>query len=251
MAIETTFSDGILQIALNNPSRGNSFGLQAAESLAAAIKKYAPAPKKQGQTLNSSLPSCRGLLLTAKGRLFCAGGDLTDYSRLTKASEGKKINRRITDILNQLSQWPLPTVCVVNGDCFGGGVELVSAFDKVLSTPDAMFGLWQRRIGLTFGWGGGTRLAQRLSTADLRQLAIETRSFSAYEALRVGLIDEIHLATQIKMRALEWLNKTTQFQAEPIASLKSLSQDPRRERITFERLWWSPNHRTILEQRKK
>ncbi len=250
MAIETMLEDGILQIVLSNPSRGNSFGIQSAEAVAAALKKHFPSPKKNGKSQGQKVKSCRGLILTAKGRLFCAGGDLTDYAQLERASEGKKINRRITEILDQISQLPIPTVCLVSGDCFGGGVELISAFDKVLSVPEAMFGLWQRRMGLTFGWGGGSRLIQRLSPANLRLLAIEARSFSAFEALRIGLIDEIHVSSQITFYAREWLRKQTR-QMDSVSAFKALIEKPSSEQIIFESLWWTPVHRAVLEKRRK
>lgn len=236
MAIQRQFEDGILHLTIDHPTQGNSFGLEAAESLLDSLRTA------------QNLRDCQGLMLTATGRLFCAGGNLDDYARMQRASEGRKVNRRISKILGELRKWPLPTVCAVSGDCYGGGVELISTFDKILSAPHVLLGLWQRRVALSFGWGGAARLAERIGEARLRQLAIEARSLSAYEALRIGLVDEVHLPNLLEQRAREWLTAQAHLPRGPIEGLKTLAVD--REQTLFERLWWSREHREILRKRR-
>jgi enoyl-CoA hydratase len=234
VAVTSEMVDGILHVTLDEPGRGNSFGLENAKALATVLKKQDPM-------------RIRGLIFTARGRLFCAGGNLADYARMRTAAQGRVTNREITKILKRLREWPAPTVCLVNGDCFGGGVELLSAFDKVFAVPEAMFGLWQRRVGLSFGWGGGSRLQERLGIFRTRQLALEAKTFSVYEARLFGLVDEICFHSQMEARAREWLAAQAKLPQAPVEGVKNFTAG--RERTIFERLWWNDEHRRILKSR--
>ncbi len=234
MGLEYRLENGVLRVTLNAPSRGNSFSLKDAEALVAALDLADREPVK-------------GLLLGSVGRLFCAGGDLDDYARMEAAERGRAVNGKIAAALARLASWPHPTAAVVSGDCFGGGVELVSAFDHVAAVPEAMFGLWQRRIGLTFGWGGGARLSARLGAGRLKALALSARSLSSYEALTLGLIDEIHLKAVIEARALEWLENAAGLPVAPVAGLKTFEANG--ERRLFDGLWWNDEHRAALKKR--
>src|SRR5690606_8509059 len=132
------------------------------------------------------------------------------------------------------------------GDCFGGGVELLSTFDFVVSTPKSFFGLWQRRIGLTFGWGGGIRLEKRVGAKKLIQASLLAHSFSAFEAAQIGLVDLILPAAHIENKALDLiakLNKRPQVPFLPIKLWTSL-----KERSIFEKLWFNKDHQDILKK---
>lgn len=235
--MKVAIENRILRLTLDRPERGNSFSLKDAEILAATLKKY------------SKSDEVVGLLLASEGRLFCAGGDLSDYARMTKSAQGQKVNRTITASLRALAEWPKPTAVAVQGDCFGGGVELVSAFDKVFCVPDAFIGLWQRRIGLTFGWGGGSRLVARLGSARVKQLALETRSISALEALNFGLVDELVIRSSLIVSAEDWLLRTASLPQAPVAGLKTFA--PAKEQSLFAKLWWNSEHRAALTKRRK
>lgn len=234
MGFESRVENGVLRLTLNAPERGNSFSLRDAEELEKSLKA-------------SGSAGVRGLVLDARGRLFCAGGNLDDYAKMKTSRQGQTVNRKIASVLRRLAEFPHPTVTIVTGDCFGGGVELISAFDQVLCVPEAMFGLWQRRIGLSFGWGGGARIEKRIGPGKLKALALSTRSLSSYEALELGLVDEIHLKAVIEERALAWLDRAANLPLAPVAGLKTF--DAGKERRLFERLWWNDEHRAVLRRR--
>ena len=227
----------VVIITLDAPTVGNAFSVKDAEALLKALKKY----EKDNNV--------HGLLFTAKGRLFCSGGNLSDYGKMKSANQGKAVNRKITAALKALSSWPKPTICVVQGDCFGGGVELMSAFDKVIALPEVMIGLWQRRVALTFGWGGGARIEARVGAKRLKILALEARSFSAHEAFEFGLVDEVTMKSQAMENALAWIKQAARLPKAPIATIKSF--DSKKELKSFEKLWWNGEHKSILAKHIK
>lgn len=224
----------VLNVQFHDQRTRNSFSLAAAEELHALLVTRAG--------------GYRGILFRALGPQFCSGGNLADYGAMTGAEEGKAVNRRIADILGHLSTLPVPTVALIEGDCFGGGVELLSAFDFVVAAPHTRFALWQKKIGLTFGWGGGARLEKRLGVQRLRQLALSARPLNAYEALACGLIDQICPVPLLERHAWDWLRTVLATSQAPVASLKTWNVE--RELAIFESLWWSTEHQAALARFK-
>jgi enoyl-CoA hydratase/carnithine racemase len=165
------------------------------------------------------------------------------------ADEGRHVNDEIRSVLGELASLPVPTIACVTGDAFGGGVELLSCFDHVLSVPHAMFGLWQRKIGLSYGWGGGGRLESRLGTAQLRSLSLSTRAISAREALAIGLVDQLVQPAALESSASALAQRLISLPTEPVATLKSFTSFS--EADSFNALWWNPSHTKVLSSRKK
>lgn len=225
----------MLEIEFRDTTSRNSFSIRAAEELKAVCETY------KGRY--------RALIFRAPGRVFCSGGNLADYAAMTAAEPGCDVNRRIATILDDFSRLAVPTICLVTGDCFGGGTELISVFDVVLSVPYAMFGFWQRKVGLTFGWGGGARLEKRLGTHRLRQLALAGKAFGALEAERIGLIDRVCIEGRLDEEARAYAERLIALPSAPVAEIKELTAD--NERASFERLWWNEEHRSALFSRAK
>jgi len=233
MALEVRLHEKILYVSLNHPERRNSFGVEEADKLVAALDKHQD--------------EVQGLIFYAQGSTFCSGGNLDDYAQMKTAAQGRAANRKIRAALEKLEQWHRPTVAVVEGDCFGGGVELLSAFDYVIAAPYCFFGLWQRRQGLSLGWGGGERLLKRLEMRDLQKLLLSARTMTSLEAFQVGLIDEMAVPEMLAERAQEWIRVASGWPRQPVRSIKTF--DPRTEQKEFEKLWWSDEHRRKLNQR--
>lgn len=221
----------ILHLTLNDASSRNAFSLKEARELRKHLDTDATA-----------------IVLSAEGRVFCSGGQLSDYAAMATGDEGREVNDEIRDILAQLAALAKPTACVIDGDVFGGGVELISCFDYVVASPHVQFGLWQRKIGLSFGWGGGARLEARLGSARLRHLALSTKPISAYEAKEIGLVDYLAHEHALLPHALAELTRLASLPTEPFATLKKFEAS--REASDFNKLWWNESHRSVLAKRR-
>jgi enoyl-CoA hydratase/carnithine racemase len=237
--IDATVSSGVLRLVFHDSTSRNSFSLRAAEELAAHL-----------QGLSSDIES---IVFRAEGRVFCSGGNLSDYAAMTEAHEGQKVNRRIKEVIDELSRVPVPTICLVEGDCFGGGVELMSAFDFAYAVPHAMLALWQRKIGLTYGWGGGVRLEKRLGSARLKELTLSARAMTAAEAKCIGLIDGVIAESRLGEEVGRLVEKLRSLPKAPVGAVKSFdfAHAPEVEREAFENLWWGPEHLQALAPKKR
>jgi enoyl-CoA hydratase len=129
--------------------------------------------------------------LTGGDKAFALGGDLKAFSTLRSKDDGWAMACRMDAILRRIETWPGGSRVFVNGAAYGGGVELMAAFDEVIAAKDAVFGFTQKRFGLPPGWGGMTRLGRRVEEGVLRQWFEQMRVLDASEALAAGLVEGI------------------------------------------------------------
>lgn len=219
----------ILIAELANTKAHNAFSLEMAREIMGFVFKEKP----------------HGIVLTHKGPYFCAGGNLKDYQALKTKEEGLQVNREICKRLDELAKYPVPKACYINGPCFGGGVELASCFDLVAASPAAVFGLWQRKVGLSFGWGGAERLQKRMNSSTLQNWLYSADLKNSYEACEMGLVDQIHLSQKGLKECVDWVKKVYAYGKESFAVTKPGFKT---EESLFEELWWGPEHQSALKK---
>jgi enoyl-CoA hydratase/carnithine racemase len=221
-----------LYLQHSNPKAGNSFSLEEARSLSSLLHRASE--KTQGILWSSS-----------SSRYFCTGGNLKDFAQLKESEPGLQWNAEIRQALDLLSMWPGPKVAWVEGDCFGGGMELLSCFDQVVASPSALLGFWQRRQALSFGWGGYQRWTRRIGEGLTEKLFLEARSLSAYEALDKGIVDEVQRSHYGLIGCEQWLKRVSVWPKEPLVFRKELSEGT--EEKIFQDLWFNSTHKKLLD----
>lgn len=229
---KTTESTHSLNIEFLIPATANALSLEAARELQKIRKIYAKS--KKPVIVSSHHP-----------RVFCSGGNLSDYKKLKGKAPGLKINREITKILDAFAAWPVPKLAVIEGDVLGGGMEWLARFDFRWSTPNAFFAFWQRRIGLSSGWGGGRAWARKIGEDRLRILLIEGKILSAQEALNKGLVDRVVCAWKIHDEAHAWAVRMNEGVVPRLTQWTAA-----RESMIFSSLWLAPEHVRVLKNWK-
>ena len=142
---------------------------------------------------------CRAIVLTGAGtRAFCAGADISgDLSAAPEAA------RTISHALLKYDAYDKPIVAAVNGDCAGGGVELLLATDIRAAVPTARFGLPEVKWSI-YPFGGATvKLIQQIGHVHAMDLLLTGRLIDAAEAARLGLINRVVPAEGLMAWALE------------------------------------------------
>jgi enoyl-CoA hydratase len=130
------------------------------------------------------------LFRSAQPRLFAAGADMAEMQRFT-AAEAYEFSRLGQEVFASIERLPCLTVASVDGDCFGGALDLILAFDVRLATPRSRFAHPGARIGIVTGFGGTSRWRKVLTRPAANQLFLANRVFSASEALDLGLVDRV------------------------------------------------------------
>lgn len=157
--------------------------------------------------LREALPASSQMLLfrSAQPRLFAAGADMAEMQRFT-APDAYEFARLGQEVFASIEQLPCLTVASIDGDCFGGALDLILAFDVRLATPRSRFAHPGARIGIVTGFGGTSRWRKVLTRPAANQLFLANRVFAASEALDLGLVDRVaesHDEELARMAALD------------------------------------------------
>ena len=143
--------------------------------------------------------SCRCIVLTGAGdRAFSAGADMSG-----DLSADPETARIVSHALLKIDTYSKPIVAAVNGDCAGGGVELLLATDIRGAAPHARFGLPEVRWSI-YPFGGATvKLVQQIGHVHAMDLLLTGKLVDAEEAVRLGLINRVMPAESLMPWALE------------------------------------------------
>ncbi|RXV62135.1 enoyl-CoA hydratase [Roseovarius sp. A46] len=131
----------------------------------------------------------RAVVLAARGRTFCAGGDL-GWMRAQFDSEPEPRSKeaaKLAHMLQALNTLPKPLIGRVHGNAFGGGIGLMSVCDVVIGVEGAQFALTETRLGLIPATIG-PYVAARMGEAKARRVFMSGRRFDADEAVALGLL---------------------------------------------------------------
>jgi enoyl-CoA hydratase len=178
MAIHLTRIDELALITLDRPEVLNALNFELLRDLGAALDQVAGG-------------DARTLLVTGAGdRAFCAGADIKELMgrSLRAQREGAAFGQAI---LAKLDALPIPSIALINGYAFGGGLELALACTLRLAARGARLGLPEIRLGLIPGYGGTQRLPRLIGEARALELILTGRTVAAEEAERIGLVNRI------------------------------------------------------------
>lgn len=146
----------------------------------------------------------RVAVVTGAGeRAFCVGSNLKTFIPRLQSGELEPRENQENYMKGSLGPVFKPIVAAVNGDCLGGGMELLTCTDIRLSVEGARFGQPECRWGLFPGGGGTVRLPRQIGYANAMEILLTGRLFSASEALRFGLINRIVAREDLEREALE------------------------------------------------
>ena len=169
----------IATIMLNRPQERNAFNYEALMQLGSII-----------EDLYLKTKEVRVVIVTGKGRAFCAGADLKERRTLNEQQVRRNV-RKIRDVFNALEKLPQPTIAAINGYAFGGGFELALACDFRFAIQETLMGLTEVSLGIIPGAGGTQRLARLIGPAKAKELVLTARKISSETALELGCLNGI------------------------------------------------------------
>lgn len=178
MANELRRVDEFAVITLNRPDALNALSFELIRDLNAKFDEVARS-------------DARALIITGAGsKAFCAGADIKElFGRtLMQQKQGGDFGQATFAKLDTL---PIPSVAVINGYAFGGGMELALACTFRLATPNAKMGTPEIKLGLIPGYGGTQRLPRVVGEPRALEMVMTGRTVDAQEAHRIGLVNRI------------------------------------------------------------
>ncbi|GAA4334663.1 enoyl-CoA hydratase-related protein [Pigmentiphaga soli] len=173
-------SDAVLLVTLNRPERYNAIDTQTARDLIELFEEF-----------SVDAHGLRCIVLTGAGdKAFCAGGDLKERKGMTEA-QWRAQHALFERAARALVNCPLPLIGAVNGLAYGGGCELAALCDFLYAASTARFALTEVTLGIMPGMGGTQTLPRTLGERRAQELIQTGRPFTAQQAERWGLVNEI------------------------------------------------------------
>lgn len=162
-------------ITLDAPERRNAFDPAMSEAIAAAL---------------NAASGSRAVVITGRGKGFCAGGALDQLSAPTVA-QMRVLYRSSLYLFDAIRQCPRPVIAAVNGAAAGGGNELVIACDFAIAARSATFGQTGPRVGSAPVTGATNVLAMQIGEKRAKEMAMLCRRYTAEQARDFGLVNEV------------------------------------------------------------
>jgi len=143
-------------------------------------------------TVLSADENVRAIVLTGAGKSFSAGADLNWMKEAAHYSKDQNMRDavQLSEMLAAVNTCPKPTIAIVNGAAFGGGVGLISCCDIAIAVEGAKFSLSEVRLGLTPATISPYVIAA-IGARSARRYFLTAERFGADEAKNIGLVHEV------------------------------------------------------------
>ena len=173
MAIHMSRIDELALITLDRPEALNALSFGLVQDLSRLLDGLAQS-------------DARALLMTGAGdRAFSAGADVKELMGRTLVEQraGAMLGQ---SVLAKLDLLPLPSIALINGYAFGGGLELALACTFRLAAPSAKLGFPEIKLGLIPGYGGTQRLPRLVGEARATEMILTGRSVDALSLIHIS-----------------------------------------------------------------
>ncbi len=178
--IVLAIKNNVASITLNRPDVRHAFNEIMIQALLRALNSIAADPK------------VRVLVLRSEGPVFCAGADLTWMQKMLhySESENKADATQLAQLMHTLYTLDKPTIALVQGHAYGGGVGLVACCDIAIASPEAHFCFSEVKLGLTPSVIS-PYIIRAIGLRQAQRYFLTAESFNAKIALSLGLIHTV------------------------------------------------------------
>lgn len=172
--------DDIAIVVIDRPAQRNALTLAMWRELAAVMDRL-------GQDRD-----IRAVLLRGAGGLFCAGADVIELLEVrADIASARDYDAAIDACTDAIAAVPRPTVAVLEGVCLGGGLQLASACDFRVASPDVKMGIPAARLGVVYGVAGTRRLMALAGISGAKRLLFSAEPVDGATAQAMGLVEAV------------------------------------------------------------
>lgn len=167
-------------ITLNRSEKHNAFNEILIQELIEALDYFA------------AIKDLRCLVLKANGKSFCAGADLDWMKRMAILNQEANYQDafNLATLLEKLNAFPSPTIAVIQGPAYGGGIGLISCCDIAIAHEKSIFSLSEVKLGLVAATIA-PYVIKAMGERQARRYLLSAELFSAKDALNMGLVHQI------------------------------------------------------------
>ncbi len=212
--LEFSRHDGLGRITLNRPDAANALNKVMAQELFDVSLRCA------------TDPGLRAVLWTARGKLFCGGGDLAEMEANKDGLDAHLLE--MATILHQslvrFAAMDAPVVMAVNGAAGGGGFSMALSGDYVIASDRAKFVSGYTASGLTPDGSSTHFLAKHVGLLRAKELFLTNRALSAQEAMDWGIVNRVVAPDDLEPEALAMAERFAAGPTKAFGGVKRLLQ---------------------------
>ncbi|MFX4222241.1 MAG: enoyl-CoA hydratase/isomerase family protein [Thalassobaculum sp.] len=207
MTVTLALSEGIATLTIDRQEALNALNFSLISDISA----------KLDEVLESD---ARGLLITGAGeKAFCAGADIKELMGrdLMAQKRGAEAGQAT---FAKIAALEIPSLALINGFAFGGGLEMALACTFRMAVPTAKMGLPEIKLGLIPGYGGTQRLPRLIGEGRALEMILTGRTVEAEEAHRIGLVNRLTETADPLAEAAGFLGEVTRYGLPAISFAK-------------------------------
>jgi enoyl-CoA hydratase/carnithine racemase len=206
MSIKSVTREGVASIEIARAEKKNALTTAMYQALAEAI------------TAAGSDDAVRALLIFGQPDIFTAGNDLEDFSQRPPDSE----HAPVVGFMRALAHCAKPVVAAVTGTAVGVGVTLLLHCDLVYVSEGARLSMPFTSLGLVPEFASSLLLPRRVGQAKAAELLLLGESFSAEDAVRLGLANAVLPAAQVLSHARSMAERFNTLPPDAVRHTKRL-----------------------------
>lgn len=205
---------GVATVVLNRPEVSNAFNEMQIEEITKCFSQL------------SEDSSIYAIVLTGKGRHFCAGADLTWMQKVASFTREENVedSRTMAHMFHVINTCPKPVVGSINGSAFGGGVGLVAVCDVAVCSDQAVFAFSEVKLGIVPAVIS-TYVVPKIGLSHARALFLTGERFTAQKALTIGLVHHVCPPEELDAKTKEHLSLLETSGPSAMKAAKTLLQN--------------------------
>lgn len=198
MTVTLALSEGIATLTIDRQEALNSLNFSLISDISEKLDEVCES-------------DARGLLITGAGeKAFCAGADIKELMGrdLMAQKRGAEAGQAT---FAKIAALEIPSLALINGFAFGGGLEMALACTFRMAVPTAKMGLPEIKLGLIPGYGGTQRLPRLIGEGRALEMILTGRTVEAEEAHRIGLVNRLTETADPLAEATGFLGEVTRY----------------------------------------
>ncbi len=199
----------------------------------------------------------RVIILTGKGKAFCAGFDLKELGSSDSNNTAEEADNVVAQAMEAFTG---PIIGAINGHCITGGFEMALACDILLASENARFADTHARVGMLPGWGLSQKLPRLIGLSRAKEIAFTGAPIFAQQAYEWGLVNHVVSEDNLLPRAIAMAQEICGCVPEVLEQYQTLIKDGYSmlmdDALNWEEaraIWWAKqaSGKMIEERRQK
>jgi enoyl-CoA hydratase len=236
--------DGFAIVTLNRPAAMNALSRELRCDLVAAFETC------------TRDPDIRVIVLTGKGKAFCAGFDLKELGSQDTSNTADEADNVVARAMESFDG---PIIGAINGHCITGGFEMALACDILIASENARFADTHARVGMLPGWGLSQKLPRLVGLSRAREIAFTGAPVFARQAYEWGLVNHVVTEDKLIPKAIEMAENICGCVPQVLQHYQTLLSDgysmPLDDALAWEEaraIWWAKQATgQSIEQRRE